>query len=37
VELKEQVEMDRWGQELKRRHGETEVRDWVNEMTGTAQ
>jgi hypothetical protein len=36
VELKERVEMDRWGQELKRRHGETEVRDWVNQMTGTA-
>jgi hypothetical protein len=28
--------MDRWGQELKRRHGEAEVQDWVNEMTGTA-
>ena len=37
VELKQQIEMDRWGQELKRRHGEVEVRDWVNEMTGTAQ
>jgi len=36
VELKEQIEMDRWGQELKRRHAEVEVRDWVNEMTGTA-
>jgi hypothetical protein len=36
VELEEQIEMDRWGQELKRRHGEVEVRDWVNEMTGTA-
>jgi hypothetical protein len=37
VELKEQIEMDRWGQELKRRHGDAEVRDWVNEMTGSAQ
>jgi hypothetical protein len=36
VELKEQIEMDRWGQELKRRHGDVEVRDWVNEMTGSA-
>ena len=36
VELKEQVEMDRWGQELKRRHGDAEVRDWVNEMTRSA-
>jgi hypothetical protein len=36
VELKEQIEMDRWGQELKRRHGEVEVKDWVNEMTATA-
>jgi hypothetical protein len=36
VELKEQVEMDRWGQELKRRHGDAEVRDWVNETTRSA-
>ena len=36
VELKEQIEMDRWGQELKRRHGDAEVRDWVNEMTRSA-
>jgi len=33
VELKRQIEMDRWGQELKRRHPDVEVRDWVNEMT----
>jgi hypothetical protein len=32
VDLKEQVEMDRWGQELKRRYVQPEVRDWVNEM-----
>ena len=36
VELKEQVEMDRWGQELKRRHRGTEVRDWVNETMSAA-
>jgi hypothetical protein len=36
VELKEQVEMDRWGQELKRRHREVEVRDWVNETASAA-
>jgi len=36
VELKEQIEIDRWGQELKRRHGEAEVRDWVNAMTSAA-
>ena len=36
VELKEQVEMDRWGQELKRRHREIEVRDWVNETMSAA-
>ena len=36
VELKERIEMDRWGQELKRRHGEAEVRDWVNQTTGSA-
>ena len=36
VEIKEEIEMDRWGQELKRRHAEVEVRDWVNEMKGTA-
>ena len=35
VELEEQIEMDRWGQELKRRHAEVEVRDWVNEVTAT--
>lgn len=37
VALKEQVEMDRWGLELTRRHGDAEVRDWVNEMKGPAQ
>ena len=36
VDLKEQLEIDRWGQELKRRHNEPEVRSWVNEMTSTA-
>ena len=36
VELKEQVEMDRWGQELKRRHREVEVREWVNRTRGAA-
>lgn len=36
VALKEPVEMDRWGQELKRRHGDAEVREWVNAMKGTA-
>jgi hypothetical protein len=36
VELKERVEMDRWGQELKRRHREVEVRDWVNETASAA-
>jgi hypothetical protein len=37
VALNEQVEMDRWGLELTRRHGDAEVRDWVNEMKGPAQ
>ena len=36
VDLKDQMEVDRWGQELKRRHGQPEVRDWVNEMTASA-
>ena len=36
VDLKEQLEIDRWGQELKRRHAEPEVRRWVNEMTADA-
>jgi hypothetical protein len=36
VELREQIEMDRWGQELKRRHREVEVRDWVNETMSSA-
>jgi len=36
VDLKEQMEMDRWGQELKRRHRQPEVGDWVNEMTASA-
>lgn len=36
VDLKEQIEVDRWGQELKRRHNDPEVRDWVNEMTAAA-
>jgi len=37
VEIKDRIEMDRWGQELKRRYREGEVRDWVNEMTSSAQ
>ena len=37
VELKEQIETDRWGQELKRRHRDAEVKDWVTEMTASAQ
>ena len=36
VELREQIEMDRWGQELKRRHRDVEVRDWVNETVSSA-
>ena len=36
VELREQIEMDRWGQELKRRHRDVEVRDWVNETMSSA-
>lgn len=35
AELKQQLEVDRWGQELIRRHGETEVRDWVNKKTAS--
>ncbi len=37
VELKRRMEMDRWGQELKRRHSEREVREWVSEMTESIQ
>ena len=36
VELQDQEQAETWGQELKRRHGETEVRDWVNKTMGTA-
>lgn len=35
VTLKEQLETDRWGQELKRRHNDQEVWDWVNELTAS--
>ena len=36
VELQDQEQAETWGQELKRRHGETEVRDWVNKTMDTA-
>ena len=33
VQLKNQLEMDRWGQEIKRRYPNREVAEWVSEMT----
>jgi hypothetical protein len=36
VALDDTVEMDRWGQELKRRHGDAEVSDWVASMKDSA-
>ncbi|HEY5733829.1 MAG TPA: hypothetical protein VIU36_03620, partial [Gammaproteobacteria bacterium] len=36
VELQDQEQAETWGQELKRRHAETEVRDWVNKTMATA-
>lgn len=32
VDLKQQQQAEVWGQELKRRHADLEVRDWVNSM-----
>jgi hypothetical protein len=37
VALDDPVEMDRWGQELKRRHGDPEVSDWVASMKASGQ
>ena len=36
VEIEDQEQAEAWGQELKRRHGEPEVREWVNKTIGTA-
>lgn len=36
VEIKNREQAETWGQELKRRHAETEVRDWVNKTMATA-
>ena len=33
VSAAERVEIDRWGQELKRRHNDLEVRNWVTELS----
>ena len=33
VQLKNHLEMDRWGQEIKRRYPNREVMEWVSEMT----
>jgi hypothetical protein len=37
VALDNAIEMDRWGQELKRRHGDAEVDDWVARMRASEQ
>jgi uncharacterized membrane protein YukC len=36
VRLKDRVEADRWGQEIKRRFPNQEVSDWVSSMTTSA-
>jgi hypothetical protein len=36
VNLENRLEMDRWGQELKRRYPNQEVTDWVSELTISA-
>jgi len=36
VRLENRLEMDRWGQELKRRYPNQEVTDWVSELTISA-
>ena len=36
VRLKDRVEVDRWGQEIKRRYPNQEVSDWVSDLTTSA-
>ncbi|MBW2478764.1 MAG: hypothetical protein JRF38_02145 [Deltaproteobacteria bacterium] len=36
VRLEDRLEMDRWGQEIKRRYPNQEVIDWVSELTTSA-
>ena len=36
VSLKDRLEADRWGQEIKRRYSNQEVIDWVSELTTSA-
>ena len=37
VQLKNYLEMDRWGQEIKRRYPNKEVADWVSELTASVE
>jgi len=36
VRVEDRLEMDRWGQEIKRRYPNQEVIDWVSELTTSA-
>ena len=36
VQVEDRLEMDRWGQEIKRRYPNQEVIDWVSELTTSA-